>query len=473
MLYYLVVIGIINLGLGYALAVHLGHGPPSLYAAWLVLDSFSNSDVARPAVVAADVTANTTIGKDVAPAPEPPLPAVAIETASPEPAPVEEPISHVAMLDDSDAEEVFAQPAFEAYDDDAVELLRRDRSEAWETNAKYVETSIQNLNVAMMKSGVRAIELDNRLRACKGRTDAATIEDCLAQLKEDCQTYLDELNDATARFQGRIGESNELGKLGSASEMSSLDQAAQIETTLSNLDNMDFHSDLEAANSRLSDELEHLRVARHAWRDSQEAAFLGFARIENSIGAIEKQLHNDATTGLPNRIGLEFALDAWWREGRHQQQSIAALLLDFDGLGKLNRSHGALVGDAILYQVARHLRTTVDAAGLVGHTGGGSFLVVVPDCDPRAACATAELLRQSIEQIRFKQGENTLRITASVGVTVVRADEPDREPMLARLADSLKKAKHAGRNRAFFHNGGEPRQVEASPLAVEPLEITL
>src|SRR5208337_1307461 len=113
----------------------------------LVLDAFSNSDVARPAVVAADATANLTVGEDVARAPEIPLPAVAVVIASPEPAPVEEPISHVAMLDDSDADEVFAQPAFEAYDDDAVELLRRDRPEAWETNSKYVETSIQNLNV--------------------------------------------------------------------------------------------------------------------------------------------------------------------------------------------------------------------------------------------------------------------------------------------------------------------------------------
>ncbi len=475
MLYYVVVIGIVNLGLGYALAVYLGYGPPSLSAAWHTLDNFPGFLVPRTVAVLPGIETYPAVveDEDVAPAIEPPLPAEPATRGIAEPAPVETPISHVAMLDDSDADEVFVQPAFEAYDDDAVELLRRDQPDTWEANSRYVETSIQNLNVAMMKSGVRAIELDNRLRSCRGRTDAATIETCLAQLKEDCQTYLNELSEATERFQARIGESKELGKLSSASEMSNLDQAAQIETTLSNLENMDFRSDLETANTRLIDELDHLRVARHAWRDSQEAAFLEFARIENSVDKIEKQLHNDTTTGLPNRIGLEIMLDPWWREGRHQQQSIAAVLLDIDGLGKVNRLHGALVGDAVLYQVARRLRTTVDAADVVGRAESGNFLVVMPEGGLQAACTTAELLRQSIEQIRFKQGDETLRITVSAGVTAVRSEEPNREPMFARLGESLKKAKQSGRNRSFFHDGVEPRQVEVPPPAVEPLEIAL
>ena len=406
------------------------------------------------------------------PAAEVPLPVAPAAEETAEPAPIEEPVSHVAMLDDRDAEDVFVQPAFEAYDDDAVEFLRRDQPDAWETNAKYVETSIQSLNVAMMKSGIRAIELDNRLRSCRGATDAATIRDCLAQLKEDCQTYLNELDEATEHFQGRIGDSSELSELASANEMSNLGQAAQIETTLNNLENMDFSSDLEVANHRLSDELDHLRVARHAWRDAQEAAFLGVARIENSIDRIEKQLQIDPTTGLPNRIGLEIVLDTWWRDGR-PQQAISAVLLDIDGLGKLNRQYGALIGDSILYQVARHLRTTAGAADVVGRVEGGSFLVAAPEDGGQAACAKAERLRQSIAQIHFQLGEETLRVTVSAGITEIRPEESNREPMFARLAERSKKAKHAGQNRSLFHDGTELRPVELPPQAVETVEIAL
>ena len=471
MFYYILIIGIFNLALGYALAVYLGYGPPSFSAAWEAMDVFPDPSVTQPVIAASEIQSEPAIAESIVPTQEEPIPIEPALNGISEPAPAEESFSHVAMLDDSDAEDVFAQPDYEAYDNDAIGLPGGGQPDTWQTNAKYVETSIQNLNVAMMKSGVRAIELDNRLRSCRDHTDVTTIQECLAQLKEDCQTYLDELSEASERFQGRIGESSDLSKLGGTAEISSLDQAAQIETTLNNLNNMDFTSDLEAANHRLIEELDHLRVARHAWRDAQEAAFLTFAHIEHSIDTIEKKLQDDPTTGLPNRIGLEIVFNSMWKEGRSHK--IAAALLDIDGLGKFNRLHGALVGDTILYQVARHLRATIDKADVVGRAASGRFLIAMPESSIQAACKMAELLRQSIEQIEFKLGEETLQVTVSVGVAEAQPEEPTREPTLARLADALKKAKHAGRNRSFFHDGVEFCQIDAPSSVMTPLEIVL
>ena len=53
MLYYLIIIGVLNLGLGYALSVYLGYGPPSVSAAWHAIDAFSAPNIAPPATVAA------------------------------------------------------------------------------------------------------------------------------------------------------------------------------------------------------------------------------------------------------------------------------------------------------------------------------------------------------------------------------------------------------------------------------------
>jgi diguanylate cyclase (GGDEF)-like protein len=472
MFYYLVVIGILNLGFGYGLAAYLGYGPPSISAALRAIEAFIPPRISRPAVVALPGNVEPATVENIALVQEAPPPPEPVKNEPAQSPPPDKPISPVAMLDDHDADEVFAQPAFEVYDDDAVEVLRRDKPDAWETNSKYVETSIQNLNVAMMKSGVRAIELDRRLRACKDSPDAAIIEECLAQLKEDCQTYLTELEEATQRFNGRIGSSGKLNGLASATEMSNLGQAAQIETTLNNLEQMDFQSDLVAANHRLIEELDHLRVARHGWRDAQEAAFLSFARIENSLDTIEQQLCVDSTTGLPNRIGLEIALNSWGHDDR-REQTLAAVLLDIDSLGKLNRMHGALVGDAVLYQVARRLKANVSETSLIGRNTAGSFLLVLPGEGLEAACKMAEFLREQIGQIHFQLGQETLHTTISAGVAEFRPEEPDREPMFARLAEAVKLAKQNGRNRSFFHDGVAPQPVDVPVPVVSPLEIAL
>ena len=53
MLLYFAIIGVFNLGLGYALAVYLGYGPPSLSAAWHVMDAFMPRAAVRSKVATA------------------------------------------------------------------------------------------------------------------------------------------------------------------------------------------------------------------------------------------------------------------------------------------------------------------------------------------------------------------------------------------------------------------------------------
>jgi hypothetical protein len=121
---------------------------------------------------------------------------------------------------------------------------------------------------------------------------------------------LAEQSEAAEKFRARIGELGELASLGEEIEMTNLEQSAQVETTINNLEYMDFRSDPEAANQRLLEEIKNLRTARHKLRDNQEVAFLSIARYEKRIDKIEKQLFIDPLTKLRNRIGLEEALSA-------------------------------------------------------------------------------------------------------------------------------------------------------------------
>jgi len=104
MLYYLIIIGVLNLGLGYVLAVYLGYGPPSLSAAWQAIDSFAEARVARSVVVpVAAIEPESPNSESVEPAPEESLsvaPAAEELEEIAEPAPAEEPTqaSIVALL---------------------------------------------------------------------------------------------------------------------------------------------------------------------------------------------------------------------------------------------------------------------------------------------------------------------------------------------------------------------------------------
>ena len=181
-------LGAFNVCLGYALAVYLGYGLPSLRDAWIAIgiESFPGKMPAAGAVAPAG------------PAPQAPA-------------------SIDQLLDTDAGEHLAVEPYDEPYDDDVAELLRPESPEVWDLNEKFVETSILRLNVAMMKSGMRATEIDTRLREVMGQADAGTIQRSLDELKTDCELYLTEQSDAASKLHDRI---NELGEFASSASRS-------------------------------------------------------------------------------------------------------------------------------------------------------------------------------------------------------------------------------------------------------------
>lgn len=437
---------LVNLGLGFGLAMYFGYGPPSLRDAWRVL-----SDLPRP-----------DWGVDVRAGPFPvpgPLPAVARE--------------HLGqMLDTGSEDRLSIEPFVEPYDDDLAELLVPPSPEAWDLNEKFVETSVLKLNIAMMKSGARATEIDTRLRQARGHLDAGTLQRCLDELMADCEIYLAEQREAAQQLHDRLSELGELASLGEEIELANMQQAAQIETTLSNLRHMDFQSDLEGAAARLLGEIHRLRVARHKLRDSQEVAFLTIARYENRLDKIEPQLFHDALTRMRNRVGLEVTLHEWWRQGRPRTRSLCAALWDLDAFGQVNEQHGSRVGDRILFRTAELIQRLIGEGDLPARYAGQRFFAMLVDTGPRAATKTVELVRQSLARVTFRHQGQEIRVTVCAGLTEVAADDAP-EDVFARLEEALRAAKQAGPNRTFFHNGRQPEPIEAPNLGAEYREIDL
>ena len=347
-----------------------------------------------------------------------------------------------------------------------AELSKPVAPEYWDLNDKYVETSILRLNIAMMKCDQREIQIDNQLRRCQGHSDKETVESSVRLLREDCIAYLAEQKEAAHKFQSRINELGELSRMCEEIEIANLEQAAQVESTLNNLEFMDFHTDLETANLRLLEEIKNLSMIRYKLRDDQEAAFLTIARSENRIDKIETRLFLDPLTGLRNRIGLETTLFDWWRQGRHQTRHITAMLFDINGFGGVNHKFGLEIGNRIVYQLAQFLQNSISKTDLVGRYSGQQFLAMVNDVDARTALIKAETWQQSIEKIIFIHEGQPINITVSGAVTVLTPSDT-YTAVLGRLENIIKQAKHAGLNRIFFHNGTDTAHFESHKMNLQ------
>lgn len=153
----------------------------------------------------------------------------------------------------------------------------------------------------------------------------------------------------------------------------------------------------------------------------------------------------DALTGCATRAhGLERLTIELKRAGR-SGTSIAVLMVDLDHFKDVNDRFGHNAGDAVLTAVGRTMLHTLRASDVRSRWGGEEFLVVLPETSLDAARQVAELLLRRLADSPVHSKAATIRVTASIGLTLARPGEDDIEALIGRADRALYRAKSDGR----------------------------
>jgi two-component system cell cycle response regulator len=168
----------------------------------------------------------------------------------------------------------------------------------------------------------------------------------------------------------------------------------------------------------------------------------------------------DALTGLFNRGVI---LDLLARELSRTARTAgctAVLMGDVDHFKTINDTHGHLVGDEVLREVARRILASVRSSDFIGRYGGEEFLIVLNNCDASSLLMRAEAIRQAIASVPVQTAQGPLPVTMSLGAFsnqdwgVLPVNE-----ILREVDGALYNAKAAGRNCVQFAKPCEAPRV--------------
>lgn len=157
----------------------------------------------------------------------------------------------------------------------------------------------------------------------------------------------------------------------------------------------------------------------------------------------------DALTGLANRHHAMELMNTIITRAQRTKHPFGLIMVDLDFFKKINDTHGHQIGDLVLQEVAKVLRSSARDYDLVARMGGEEFLVVCEDASLQTCIVIAERIQQSLasNSIDYAPGCN-LSITASLGVysSVQHPVDTSIQAMLSAADTALYQAKHAGRN---------------------------
>jgi diguanylate cyclase (GGDEF)-like protein len=169
---------------------------------------------------------------------------------------------------------------------------------------------------------------------------------------------------------------------------------------------------------------------------------------------VQRLVVTDPLTGLANYRRLLDALDSEIKRYGRSGRPFALLLLDLDGLKKINDTHGHLVGSRALCRLAEVLRAHCREVDTPARFGGDEFAVVLPEADSHQAQEIAARIRELI----VSDGESP-SISVSVGTAVFPEDGDTVDKLLSSADRALYGMKH-------------PAAVPASPQVHQPPKHT-
>lgn len=193
-------------------------------------------------------------------------------------------------------------------------------------------------------------------------------------------------------------------------------------------------------------------------------------RAENPYADSGRRSRHDVTidpvTGLPVRAIGELHLDTLVAAVRSGATTAGLLFIDADRFKTVNDTFGHVVGDHALRMVARSMANGLRRGDLPVRWGGEEFVALLPGADELGLHAAAERVRVLVENSWLDRGAGVVRLTVSVGATMLRATDT-AEAALERADRLMYRSKEAGRNRVTGDAGVLARFADAPTVGSE------
>jgi diguanylate cyclase (GGDEF)-like protein len=162
-----------------------------------------------------------------------------------------------------------------------------------------------------------------------------------------------------------------------------------------------------------------------------------------------KMAYTDPLTQANNRASFNDSINREISLAKRSTKNLSLIFFDIDHFKTINDLYGHDCGDITLASSAKWIKENLRDSDIFFRYGGEEFVILLSDTDAHGAQLLAERIRTSIERHTIAYGMETIRITASLGISTLHADD-NIESFVRRADEAMYAAKNRGRNQVVL-----------------------
>jgi|GEM_PF-365079 len=196
-----------------------------------------------------------------------------------------------------------------------------------------------------------------------------------------------------------------------------------------------------------------IKLFRIESEHAKKLALNKHAEVEAVIAQAHEVSNMDALTFLPNRRQIIRELQNEVLRAERYDVPLSISIADVDHFKNINDTHGHVVGDHVLREIAIQLRDHVRQPDIVARYGGEEFLILLPNTGWKSASEQAARLCQQISARVIQVDDIMIPVTISIGVAQFQNSVDNWQTLLSRADTAMYEAKRRGRNQWMVSTG--------------------
>ncbi len=203
------------------------------------------------------------------------------------------------------------------------------------------------------------------------------------------------------------------------------------------------------------------------------AVFTDISLLKQHAEEMQRLLHYDPLTGVPNRRLLTDRLQQGIVRAQRSGRALAVCLLDLDGFRHVNERHGEDLGNRLLVAVAEQLQQVLRPEDTLARLGGDEFVLMLSELSStEEATQLLDLVLDALSRPCEVDGWK-LQIGASIGVSLYPDDPSDPDTLLRHADQAMVQAKQAGRHRYQLFDPAAERRAQVQRELLQRLRDAL
>lgn len=169
--------------------------------------------------------------------------------------------------------------------------------------------------------------------------------------------------------------------------------------------------------------------------------------IENNL--LYKQIiENSNRDGLTGIFNKRYFFDTLYHMTNILEMNYTIILLDLDGFKHINDKYGHPFGDLVLKEVAGIVKEMMRTSDIVARYGGDEIIIFLNNfTDHDKIHSRVNAIRDEISKKLITDGENSLNVTASIGVYIKENSTLTLDEVIKKADENMYKSKNCGKNK--------------------------